>query len=100
VSEQGSTYAPGVSGETVGATALFLRLVTIPPGGRTKSHIHAEYEPPFYMLSGDEAELWTGDQLERNSTHEGCLMLDRRSRAGATESALCRWRRRTAARAQ
>ena len=63
-SEQGSTYAPGVSAETVGAMALFLGLVTLPPGGRTKSHIHALHESAFYMLSGDEVELWTGDRLE------------------------------------
>ena len=63
-SQQGSTYAPGVSAETVGATALFLGLVTLPPGGRTKSHIHAFHESAFYILNGDEVELWTGDRLE------------------------------------
>ena len=31
-SEQGPTYAPGVSAETVGATALFLGVVTMDPG--------------------------------------------------------------------
>jgi uncharacterized RmlC-like cupin family protein len=42
----------------VGAKTLFLGLVTLPPGGRTKSHIHAAHESAFYMLSGDEVEVW------------------------------------------
>ena len=63
-SEQGSMYEPGVSAETVGAKALFLGLVTLPPGGRTKSHIHERHESAFYLLSGDEVELWTGEKLE------------------------------------
>jgi uncharacterized RmlC-like cupin family protein len=63
-SVQGSTYEPGISAETVGAKALFLGLVTLPPGGRTKSHVHEFHESAFYMLSGDEAELWTGERLE------------------------------------
>jgi uncharacterized RmlC-like cupin family protein len=58
--------------ETVGAKVLFLGLVTLPPGGRTKSHIHAHHESAFYMLSGDEVELWTGDQLEhKDVAHPG-----------------------------
>ena len=34
-SQQGPTYAPGVSAETVGAKALFLGVVTMDPGART-----------------------------------------------------------------
>ncbi len=64
-SKQGSVYAPGVSLETVGAKGLFLGLVTIPPGGRTKAHVHERHESAFYVLSGEEVELWTGDDLER-----------------------------------
>ena len=64
VSKQGSVYAPGISAETVGAKVLFLGLVTLPPEGRTKSHIHEHHESAFYMLSGEEVELWMGDQLE------------------------------------
>ena len=37
-SQQGPTYAPGVSAETVGAKSLFLGVVTMQPGARTKSH--------------------------------------------------------------
>ncbi len=63
-SQQGPTYAPGVSEETVGAKSLFLGVVTMDPGARTKSHIHAVHESAFYMVSGDEVEVYTGDRLE------------------------------------
>jgi uncharacterized RmlC-like cupin family protein len=63
-SAQGSVYAPGISSETAGATSLFLGMVTIPPGQRTHAHIHAKHESAFYLLSGDEVELWIGDRLQ------------------------------------
>ena len=56
----------------VGAKALFLGLVTLPSGGRTKSHIHEYDESAFYLLSGDEVELWTGEKLEhKDVAHQG-----------------------------
>ena len=63
-SAQGSHYAPGISAETVGAASLFLGVITLPPGERTKAHVHARHESAHYMLSGDEVELWTGARLE------------------------------------
>ncbi len=63
--KQGPNYTPGISAETVGARALWLGSVTLPPrGGRTKAHVHESHESAFYFVSGDEVELWTGDQLE------------------------------------
>ena len=62
--EQGSHYAPGISAETVGSEVLWFGIVTLPPGLRTKAHIHAAHETAFYCLSGEEVELWTGDQLQ------------------------------------
>ena len=64
VAEQGSEYLPGISAETVGAEAIWLGVATIPAGVRTKAHVHERHETAFYMLSGDELELWTGDQLQ------------------------------------
>ena len=61
---QGSDYLPGISSETVGATALWLGVATIPPGRRTKAHLHERHETAFYMLSGDELEMWSGDELQ------------------------------------
>jgi uncharacterized RmlC-like cupin family protein len=62
--KQGPNYTPGVSAETVGSERLWLGSVVVPPGGRTKAHVHDHHESAFYMVSGDEAELWTGAQLE------------------------------------
>lgn len=71
-SRQGSVYAPGISAETVGARAVFLGMVTIAPGGRTKAHLHALHESAFYLLSGDAVELCTGARLEhRETAHAG-----------------------------
>jgi uncharacterized RmlC-like cupin family protein len=39
-SEQGSDYDPGVSAETVGSKVVFLGIVTLPPGARTRAHVH------------------------------------------------------------
>jgi uncharacterized RmlC-like cupin family protein len=70
--EQGSDYLPGISSETVGAAALWLGIATIPPGQRTKAHVHERHETAFYMLSGDELEMWSGDELQhRDVVHPG-----------------------------
>ena len=63
--KQGLDYTPGVSAETVGSRALWLGSVTLPPaGGRTKAHIHEQHESAFCMISGEEVEVYTGEQLE------------------------------------
>jgi len=62
--EQGSDYEPGVSAETVGSKSLWLGMISLPPGKRTRAHVHEHHETALYMISGDEMELWTGDQLQ------------------------------------
>lgn len=63
--KQGPDYIPGVSAETVGSRALWLGSVTLPPaGGRTKAHIHENHESAFYLISGENVEVYTGEQLE------------------------------------
>src|SRR5215217_6261451 len=62
--KQGLDYTPGVSAEIVGARALWLGSVTLPPGGRTNAHIHEQHESAFYLVSGDEVEQWSGEKLE------------------------------------
>jgi len=71
--KQGLDYTPGVSAETVGSRALWLGSVTLPPaGGRTKAHIHEQHESAFYMISGEEVDVYTGEQLEhREVAHAG-----------------------------
>ena len=63
-SQQGSLYTPAISAETVGAKSLFFGMVTIPPGERTKAHVHELHESAFYVLSGENIELWSGGELE------------------------------------
>ncbi|HEX9543282.1 MAG TPA: cupin domain-containing protein [Streptosporangiaceae bacterium] len=61
--KQGLDYTPGVSAQTVGSTGLWVGTVVIPPGGRTRAHVHDHHESAFFLISGEEVELWTGDEL-------------------------------------
>ena len=65
--KQGFDYRAGVSAETAGATGLCMHLLTIPPGGRAKAHMHASHETAIYMLSG-ETVMWYGPRLEQRMT--------------------------------
>jgi uncharacterized RmlC-like cupin family protein len=65
-SRQGSLYTPAISAETVGARDLFFGIVTIPAGERTRAHVHEFHESAFYVLSGENIELWSGDRLEHH----------------------------------
>ena len=63
--KQGPNYTPGVSAETVGSQALWLGSVALPPrGGRTKAHMHENHESALYLMSGEDVEVYTGEQLE------------------------------------
>lgn len=64
LSPQGTLYTPGVSAQAVGSKALFLGVVTLQPGARTKAHIHERHESAFYVLSGSDIELWSGAHLQ------------------------------------
>jgi uncharacterized RmlC-like cupin family protein len=66
-SEQGTVYEPGINDRTVGARALFLGIVTLPPGERTRAHVHELHESAFYVLSGSGIELWSGEHLEHKA---------------------------------
>jgi uncharacterized RmlC-like cupin family protein len=70
--EQGSDYQPGISAETVGSKTIWLGIITLGPGRRTKAHVHEHHETALYMMSGDELEIWTGDQLQHcEKVHPG-----------------------------
>jgi uncharacterized RmlC-like cupin family protein len=64
--KQGPMYAGGISAETVGAQAIWLGVIRMPPGTRTKAHFHQQHETAMYVVSG-EADLWSGKDL---SDHE------------------------------
>jgi uncharacterized RmlC-like cupin family protein len=65
--KQGFSYFHGISAESVGAKGICMHLLTIPPGGRAKAHLHENHETAIYMLSG-EAEMWYGERLEEHAT--------------------------------
>jgi uncharacterized RmlC-like cupin family protein len=65
VGKQGFSYAPAISAETVGASAIHMQLLTIPPGGRAKAHKHEAHETAIYVLSG-EGGMYYGERLEQH----------------------------------
>jgi uncharacterized RmlC-like cupin family protein len=65
VGKQGFAYAPAISAQTVGASGLHMQLVTMPPGGRAKSHKHLSHETAIYVISG-ESGTWYGERLEHH----------------------------------
>ncbi|RKP44444.1 cupin domain-containing protein [Pararobbsia silviterrae] len=66
IGKQGLQYAVGISAETVGATGLNLQIVTIAPGARAKTHLHAGHETAIYGLSGASG-VWYGSKLEEHA---------------------------------
>jgi uncharacterized RmlC-like cupin family protein len=67
VGKQGFTYLPALSAETVGARAIHMQLLTIPPGGRAKAHKHEGHETAIYALSGISG-MYYGERLEKQLT--------------------------------
>ena len=65
IGKQGFSYAPAISAQTVGASAIHMQLLTIPPGARAKAHKHEAHETAIYVLSG-EAAMYFGDRLEQH----------------------------------
>lgn len=63
--KQGPIYAGGVSAESVGARAIWLGVVTMAPGTRTKAHFHEGHESAFHVLEG-HCELWFGEGLREH----------------------------------
>lgn len=63
--KQGFSYAPAISAETVGAGALHMQLIAMPPGARGKTHKHLTHETAIYVLSG-ESGTYYGDRLEHH----------------------------------
>jgi uncharacterized RmlC-like cupin family protein len=63
--KQGFRYFAGISRESAGAQGLCMHLLTIPPGGRAKAHLHESHETAIHVLSG-EAEMYWGPALEHH----------------------------------
>lgn len=65
IGKQGFSYAPAVSAESVGASAIHMQLLTMPPGARAKAHKHQAHETAIYVLSGEGA-MYYGDRLQHH----------------------------------
>ena len=70
IGKQGLAFAPGISAQSVGAKAIHLEILTIPPGARAKAHKHVSHETAIYMISG-EATTYFGDRLEHSFVTRG-----------------------------
>ena len=71
---QGFDYFEGISAQTTGSHGICMHLLTIPPGGAAKPHLHEDHETAIYMLEGvarmkygeglsDELEVVAGEFL-------------------------------------
>jgi len=65
IGKQGFSYAPAISAETVGASAIHMQLLTMPPGARAQAHKHEAHETAIYVLSG-EGGMYYGERLEQH----------------------------------
>jgi uncharacterized RmlC-like cupin family protein len=65
VGKQGLTYFCGVASETVGSKGICMHLVTVPPRGRAKAHLHESHETALYVLEGETVTLY-GDRLQHH----------------------------------
>ena len=63
---QGVTYNAGVSRNTAGAEKVCMNVLPMPPGVKSKPHIHKGIETIAYMLGG-ECTLFHGQKLENQT---------------------------------
>lgn len=64
--KQGLDYSVGISAQTAGASGIHLQLLSIPPGGKAKAHLHEGHESAIHVLSGISG-CWYGDGLEEHA---------------------------------
>jgi uncharacterized RmlC-like cupin family protein len=62
---QGLTYGTGVTGTTAGAVGICLTEAELPPGARSRAHLHRGIESVGYVLEGTVETLW-GERLEHS----------------------------------
>ena len=60
--KQGFSYLEGICAENTGSKGIAMMLLTVPPGGRAKAHMHEGHETAIFVLSG-EVECY-GPNLE------------------------------------
>jgi uncharacterized RmlC-like cupin family protein len=65
--KQGLDYFAGISAQSAGASGICMHLVNLPPGARSKAHLHERHEAVLYVLSG-EAGMYYGEGLREHLT--------------------------------
>ncbi len=63
--KQGLTYSAGISADNIGSRGICMHLLTLPPGGRAKAHLHENHETAVYVIRG-ETRMWYGEKLEQH----------------------------------
>jgi uncharacterized RmlC-like cupin family protein len=61
--KQGLDYFAGISAESVGARAICMHLLEMPPGASARPHYHEAHETAIFALEGT-AEMRHGQNLE------------------------------------
>ncbi len=64
--KQGFQYLAGISAESAGSKGICMHLLTVPPGGRAKAHLHEGHETAIYVISG-AVETFYGKRLEKRA---------------------------------
>jgi uncharacterized RmlC-like cupin family protein len=91
--EQGSDYQPGVSTETVGSKAIWLGIITLPPGRRTKAHVHEHHETALYEKMHPGDYLYVPSNVLHVGVNRGvtpAVFVGSRNEATAQESVVMR----------
>jgi uncharacterized RmlC-like cupin family protein len=65
--KQGFTYFAGIAADNVGSSGICMHLLTIPPGGRARAHLHENHETAIYVING-ESSMWYGEGLRDHLT--------------------------------
>jgi uncharacterized RmlC-like cupin family protein len=68
-SKQGLLNSDGIAAETCKSQAIWMGLVTFPPGARANAHLHENHETALYILQG-QGEMRYGDQLQEHLTFQ------------------------------
>ena len=63
--KQAFSYFAGVAADNCGARGICMHLLTVPPLGRAKAHLHENHETAIYVVSG-MAGMWYGEELEQH----------------------------------
>jgi uncharacterized RmlC-like cupin family protein len=62
---QGFDYFEGVSAQSAGSRGICMHLLTIPPGGSARPHLHENHETAIYVTAG-RAEMRYGEDLREH----------------------------------